>query len=310
MKIKNNLIAIVSLLFISLTSVYAQDYSFKVLGSKGSNKLDGSPLRVGTRIKKAQIITVGTGAYLGLAHKNGKVMELKKAGVYKVAELEKKMSGGGSTLAGKYAQHILDELLSGVSGRFHQKVKTGAVDRTTFGHSKLQIMIPKKAEVINQKATIKWYLKTPIDGASGKITYHVKIKDAFDNFVLDEETTDTEVVLNLGEAKFKVSPLFLYTIKVVEFPNIISDEHGLHKMKKYEEQKVEDELASLNVDTSSALGNLILARFYEDKDLLAHAINAYEKAIKISSMKSYKHLYESFLERNYLTKESRATLED
>jgi hypothetical protein len=70
---------------------FCQDYAFKVLANKGSNEFkSGSswqPLKTGASLKTTDELKLAENAYIGLVSSNGKPMELKQAGNYKVADL-------------------------------------------------------------------------------------------------------------------------------------------------------------------------------------------------------------------------------
>jgi hypothetical protein len=142
------------------------------------------------------------------------------------------------------------------------------------------------------------------------LTYHIEIHDLFDNKIIDQDVKGTQFTIDLSQDKFKKIPGFTYTITTLENTKIKSGEHALHKLKTAQRSEIETELTDLNAADDTALGNLILARFYEEKELLAHAIYAYEKALTVSDLEQYRNLYKAFLDRNYLSKESRETLAD
>ena len=70
MKITGFRFSVTTLIFLlSSIGAFAQ---FMVLGAKGDNKVDGQPLKVGALLQSNQTITIGNGAYLGLAHTSKK----------------------------------------------------------------------------------------------------------------------------------------------------------------------------------------------------------------------------------------------
>ena len=107
-----------SLLFslIFASNVAAQEEMFKVLASKGTNKVIGigsteaKPLLIGKKLYKGDKITLSEGCYLGLAHKSGKTIELKKSGTFEVAKLSSEVLSQNATLGKKYVDYVVSEI--------------------------------------------------------------------------------------------------------------------------------------------------------------------------------------------------------
>jgi hypothetical protein len=79
------------LLILLASAAFSQDYAFKVLANKGNNEVktgaSWTPLKTGATLRTGDELKLSENAYLGLVHVKGKPLELKLAGVYKVAEL-------------------------------------------------------------------------------------------------------------------------------------------------------------------------------------------------------------------------------
>ena len=89
------------------TLVFAQktpDYTFKVLVNKGKNEVKSGggpwqPLKTGATLKAGDEVKVTENAYLGLVHKDGKPVEVRSPGNYKVDVLASKVSQAPSVIS-------------------------------------------------------------------------------------------------------------------------------------------------------------------------------------------------------------------
>jgi hypothetical protein len=129
------LLLIVSTALASHTMLMAQE-SFKVLAVRGAVTIGKSDqLKVGQQLKAADQIKIGASAYVSLAHKNGKTVELRKAGLYKVKDLDASASQQTGSATSKYAKYVVaqltevDEPIEFRDARRSHMRTTGSVDR-------------------------------------------------------------------------------------------------------------------------------------------------------------------------------------
>src|SRR5687768_8483444 len=155
-------------------SVFAQNYTFKVLVNKGRNEMkSGSAwqtIKVGSSLKENDEIKVGSNAYVGLVHASGKPIELKEPKTYKVADLAKQFSGGSSVVA-KYT----DFILSSNEDKKNKLAATGAVHR---GLGELNVYLPTISEqtfFFNDTQLLGW------DNSQIKGPYRVTFTSLFDD---------------------------------------------------------------------------------------------------------------------------------
>jgi hypothetical protein len=305
-------------MLVSLTAA-AQEYAFKVLGSKGNNTVNGTPLKVGSKIEKSQSIVVD-GDYLGLASSNGKTIEIKNKGTYKADELLGKLTGTAS-ITNKYYDFVVAELTNGEDvaaskKRAEHMAKTGSVQRDIGA---LSTMLHTTNNMFGSELVVKWYLRDNAGIKDEELQgYKVIISDLSDNVLLNKVVNDRAATINLTEGKLASEEQLL--IKVVPVgkdgkekisANTV-DGNAIVRLDQDTRSSIEAELASLipAEHKGTALGKLIEARFYEDRELYVDAIRAYEQAIVISSgTEQYKRIYQYFLDRNLLSKESRMAIE-
>lgn len=280
----------------SYVSVSAQDYSFKVLVSKGKNEVKSSgswqPLKVGTSLTEKDEIRMGANSYVGLVHKTGKPLELKDAKPYKVAELAKQISAGASVVT-KYT----DFILSSDDKKSSRLGATGAVDR---GGNTFQVYLPKPAEqsvFYNDKQIISW------DKADLSGPFVVTFNSLFEDELLKKETTQPFVEVDLNSREFQNEDNV--KVVVISKDGKKSEEKTLKRLSKQDRSRIEALLKEVSSATEeeTALNKYILAAFYEENRLYIDAATYYVEAIRLAPDPSiYQQSYESFLLRTGLRK--------
>lgn len=294
--------------------VSAQDYTFKVTSVKGDAKVDGAAVKVGSKINSGTI-TVAEGALLNIVHKGGKSLNVSKAGTYQIAALDKACSAKPGSLSEKYAAYVLKELTTGDDGGIGAKnqAKTGSVERSIEGP--LALMNPyaekgkeKKTTVIDGKVTLQWFPNNTTTAKLDKdqaIQYTFVVKDLLGNLVSSTTTKEKAITLDLTDPKYSSKHL-MYRVHALSDAGQKwkSEERLLEPLKKSEAMKINQDLESLAAD-NSALSKLIVAKYFEEKGLVANAMYAYEEAVKLSNSNDmYTNMYQAFLDRNYLRKKS------
>ncbi|HWZ22215.1 MAG TPA: hypothetical protein VNW06_06145 [Cytophagaceae bacterium] len=297
------LIALLTVL--SMNFMYAQDELFKVLASAGSNKVqtqgstDWKPLFFGKKLMKGDQITVADKGYLGLVFKNGKSIEVKKAGTYKVSDLAGLVAKQNASVNAKYTDFLAGEM--GKTGnddmarnRYKYMSVTGSVVRGTH---EIPIFIDssKAANVLGNQVLIKWEPETNTK------TYIVQLTNLFSDVISTQETTQSEIVLNLDSKKEK---MYIVTISSKEDKGIEnqirisypSNDKVIELNKQLTELKAQ-------MPEETAINKVILASFYEDNKLYPEAIQTYETAMKLEpGVEDYKIAYNQFLERAKIAK--------
>ncbi|MCP4461075.1 MAG: hypothetical protein GY816_24105 [Cytophagales bacterium] len=294
-------------LLFSVEIAFGQGYTFRVLANKGSNKVKkaGSgqvvALKTGATLNSGDALVASAGSYIGLMHKTGKTIEVRKAGTITVTDLEKKVQTGKSSVASRYAKFVSDKMNEKASGNYRSRLNaTGAVSRAV-GDGSLDVMIPENNNrILGDNIIVRWEAET--EGA----TYVVTVKNINDDVIFTAETDKTSINLNLTykDSQGEPEPLYLVTIEDKNNPEIVSAEKGIVRVD------TDDELvSSLNglkaeVPDDSALTKLIYASFFEENGLLLDALTKYEEAIELSpDIEDFQELYENFLITNGLSPE-------
>ncbi|HZI24283.1 MAG TPA: hypothetical protein VFD46_04365 [Chryseolinea sp.] len=289
----------ITLLFVLISSLtFAQDYAFKVLANKGANTLksgaDWVPLKTGATLKNGDELKVVENAYLGLVYNSGKPLELKQPGNYKVADLSAKMKGNTATVLNKYTDFILS---SNAEDKKNKLNATGAVNRDVIQHS-IHVVLPDNqlAGIYDHLAVVN--LDTKVAGP-----YLVTVKNMFDDELNKFEISETSFQIDLNDAKYAKENAVLLEVKSKADPKAVSKTRLIKKLSPAEHATVKKKLAEAGPDITeqTALSKLILARFYEEQNLLIDAITSYEEAIKMApDVPTFVEEYGYFLTRHSL----------
>ena len=123
----------------------------------------------------------------------------------------------------------------------------------------------------------------------------------FDDELMKFETTESTYRLDLTDPKFVKENAILIEVKSKNDPKQVSKQHLIKKITPAEQAGVKKSLTEISADVSeaTALNKLLLAGFYEEKNLLIDAIVAYEEALKLApDVPSFKEAYDDFLARH------------
>ncbi|MGB0523502.1 MAG: hypothetical protein ACPGJS_11115 [Flammeovirgaceae bacterium] len=308
-----SLLAFVFTVLISY-GVSAQDYIFKVTSVKGDAKVDGTMLKVGSKIN-AGTITVADGALLNIVHKGGKALNVSKAGTYQIDALDKACSAKPGSLSERYAAYVLKELTTGDDSGIGAKnqAKTGSVERD-FDTAPVAFMKPyttakgkkKNTLVVDGMVTIQWFPNENVASRpeeSQVVKYMFHLEDLFGQVIKTFETDKAKITIDLSEEALSGKHMKYQVVAMGDNgQKWTSSKYMLEPMKTAESLKIKQDLESIAAD-NSALSKLIVAKYFEEKGLVANALYAYEEAVKLSNANDmYKNMYQAFLDRNYLRK--------
>lgn len=282
-------------------SVFGQDYTFKVLANKGANEVKSGetwqPLKTGASLRETDEIKLSDNSYIGLVHASGRPLEVKKAGNYTVKTLASQMSGGSSVL-NKYTDFILSS--NSAEAKKNRLSATGAVHRATE-NAALTLIFPDKTkpEVFNTTAVVNW------EDAKASGPYVVSILNLFEEEIMKIETPERSATIDLADPKLAGESNLLVEVYSKADRKVASKQHMIKKMSTAEKEKVKKSLGEIigEVTEPTALNKLLLAGFYEEKNLIIDAIAAYEEAIKLApDVPTFQEAYDEFLLRQNLKK--------
>ena len=297
---------LVSLMFLAFAG-FGQDYSFRVMVTKGENKVkvgtsDWKSLRTGEYLNNGDQIQVSDKGYLGLVHSNGRTKEIKTSGDYNITELSNALAATSQNITSKYADFVISKMSPEEREANRRKYAsvTGAVERGDSDAS-INIFMPTSVSVYNPQVMIRW---DPVAGEN--TTYIVKLKDLFEQTIMVAETSESNYTVDFNDSKLSgaiVENLVIVNVSVKGNEEQQSKNAAIERFSKDATASFEVELKALqsNLGEKSSINNLILAEFYEENNLLLDALTSYEYAIKMSpDVEYYKEAYEEFLLRTGL----------
>ncbi len=278
---------------------YAQEVIFKTLAAKGTcmvqrgaNPDEYTPISTGLQIYlEDKIIITGSSSYVGLVSMDGKALELKKGGVYYVKDLSKSLTSGGSSMAEKYLSLLVEDMIK-VSDNTARNMKyTGSVERS-IENNEIVIFLPETTKIAGTIGEVQWFPKSTV------ASYNITIVDLYEESVFSESTSSQNISIDF--ATLGMNPGQIYKMKVANAVNeeINSGFISLQVPTRSEMAKYESELSVLKseVPENSAIGDMVIATYFEEQELFLNAIPFYESAIeKEPNIVEFQNAYNMFL---------------
>lgn len=273
---------------------WAQNQSFVVMATSNSGTVqysDGASWKnatSGVKLASNHQVKVDANGYVCLVLNGSKTFELKQPGVYRLSELATKYSSASNS--SRYVQFMLNQ-------SSHQKGNNmeipGAVERslapTPFS--------PRNSYVIEDVMTFAWQtiVKAPKD------SYDFEITDLAGGVVHSFTTNDTFVVLNLKNLNLVPNECYYWQVSNSKSPTIRSEEFCFKVYGESDRNNILKDKVALEQDlqdeSGTAIGHMILATFYRQKNVSYLAMSAYEKAIHLAPhVALYRETYAKFLE--------------
>lgn len=316
----------------AVTVTSAQD-RFKVLAVRGKVTCNAGSVRLGMKLGLKERVTVAKGGYVSLAHNNGRTLELNKEGAYKIADLDKAATKKSSSVSGKFAAYVYNELTEvdepiAFKDDHKGRMKTvGAVERADgddvsvvdsidaavggMGEARqlavvayngmakgkeLVAIMPRHTRLIGDSVTFVWH-RLP-----NTSKYKVVVLDRENREIFGREVSDTSSMVTM--AQLPMTPGQVYFWHVEGGGDVRSDEYALYRLTPAERAEAEAVVRGAKDDMDddqSAIARLILAVAYEDQGLMYDAHRAYIDAVNIApGIQNYKRLHAEFLRRQGL----------
>ncbi len=312
---------------------------FKVLAVRGKVMVGSKAVTLGQQLKTSDKVVVPSSGYVSLAHVNGRTMELRKAGTFSVADLDKAASKKTGSATDKFAAYVLSELtevkepVSFTDDRRSQMKTTGAVDRAAGndvqvwdsvlaivgGPGELQalavvqtsavqsgslfsVIMPRHTRLIGDTVAFVWHQSPKAN------SYKVVIVDARDQVVFFETIADTMLIRDLATLKLMPGSVYYWHVESASDASYRTDEYALYPLAGDERSSTESVISQIAGDLDpeqEAIGQLILASAFEEMGLTYDAHRAYSNAMNMApDVQNYKRLFAEFLRRQGLNIEA------
>jgi hypothetical protein len=284
---------ILPLLIFVTSSLCAQTYTFKVLVSKGKTEIKTESawqnIKVGAALKATDEVRIAENAYLGLIHENGKPLEIREAGNFKVSELAARL-GQGSSVLNKYT----DFILSSDQQKKNRLSATGAVHRGLKEVIIVYLSGTDRAELYGDKLAVQW------SSEEVKGPYQVVFTTLLDDELAKFETTSNQLIVSLNDENLKDEYEMMVKVVSKENPGKGSKDYIIKRLRPKDREKftkVMDDIKGA-VASETALSKYYLAGIYEENFLINDALTAYQEAIKLApDVTLYQEAYTEFLKR-------------
>lgn len=338
MRMKPLIILCIAYQLVTSIAVQAQ-VKFKVLAARGSVTIGSNKATVGQKLQLSDKITVGKGGYASLAHTNGKTLELKKDGAYKIADLDKKATAKSGSTSSKFASYVVKELtevdepISFSENKRTNMRTTGSVERAAGndvsvwdsvlvmvgGPGELQglafmdnksiqsgehftAVMPRSTRLLSDTVQFIWYKSPKVQ------TYKMVITNRDNAVVKTYQTADTTVTFQLTSIGVERGELYYWHVENATDPSYATEEYAMYLLDGSERMGSENTVheATENLeDNQDAVGLLVVATACEDQGLNYDAYQAYHKAVTAApGIQTYKRLYAEFLKRQGLNLEA------
>lgn len=294
-------------LLLAVSMPLAAQEVFSVLATKGDVQLqrkgEGAWIKVftGAKLNKNDNIKLGEGAYLGLVHlKSGKAKEIRNPGTIALSELDKQMSAT-SSVGSKVVAYVTQDI-TGSSTKFQDYRKSmanlGSIERATKGT--VTPDLPRKTSLMDSIVTFNWITDKRAKEAAQQSGYVFEISNRMGTPIYTKETKDTFVVINLERLNLKHGEHYYWRVNLKENMNANEeDAQPFTLLDNSTRRSIQHDLKAFNEEEPSPLNKIMLARYFESKDLIMDAMKAYQEAIKMApDVVEYRELYAMFLDRH------------
>ena len=292
---------------VSLQNVNGQNFLFKVIAISGKPSLSKPPsgnwliLKTGDKISSGYKLKLEAGDYLGLISNKGRSLEIKLAGTFSSDELFNNIPKGSSNLS-KFADFVMNE--SAANKKKSENMKNlGAVVRARAGL--IESGFPDNTDLINLQLDPVWY------SAGTGTNYTFKILNPLGRTVFVKETKDTSLTIDLKQFGLLADQNYFWCVVNSLNPEINSDTSTFRILSDDNIKTVSDSLKMIkdNLDANSAIGQFLIVKFLESKDLNCEALDAYETLIKSNPLiEDYSANYLLFLTKQGLSKKAEILL--
>lgn len=335
---------ILALVVLSAAGVaVAQD--LKLLAVRGNvTSSAGAKMVAGQQLAVSDRITIASGGYVSVVHKNGRTLEIKKPSTVTVRDLQQRLTRPTSSASSKFASYVASELtekndpIAFRSKRRGNMKTTGSVERAAgddvdaidsalrivgapgevqalaaLSTSKIErdgriaVVMPRSTRLLSDTVTFTWR-RTPRWNS-----YRLIITDRANTVLVNKETTDTTVTLSLSALGVTSGELYSWHIEASTQPSERTPEYSLWVLNgraRADAESLLEDITSSQEDSQSAIAMLIRAAACEDLGLVYEAYLLYMRVVALEpEIDSYRRACAEFLVRHSLTIEAYSVYE-
>ncbi len=291
---KKMILIFMAIIFIYNLS-YCQEVKFIALNVKGKvNLIKGSKtliIKVGDKIYDKDKIKINKNTYLDLVYKDGRTLNLRKAGEYDSKKLISLINSNKSSTTKKFTNYVLAQFVQSVDDIGNMKV-TGSVERLI--KFPIDYCTPSNTDIYGEIAAFSWFSST-------KKSYIFSIASSTGKIIYSKQLNDTSLVINFKKIKLTRGDHFKWFITEASKNKSLTDTSHFYWLTQTNANLIKDSVNILmkdfrNIDNS--MKQTLLASFYNNHKLYIDMLAAYENAIKFSPNDvTFKKLYIKALDK-------------
>ncbi len=308
---------------------------FKVLAKRGTVTIKSGAVKIGQQLTVADELKLDKSGYISLAHKNGRTVELSKAGSYKVKDLDAKASKKTGSSTSKFASYVatqlteVDDPIEFSDNRRTKMRTTGSVERAAGDEvqlwdsvlavvgapgemaalsgkqaqavasgTTLAVIMPTHSRLLSDSIAMMWHRSPKVS------SYKVVVIDRANAVTATFTTSDTVALKTVADLKLKPGQVYYWHVENAADAKLTSDQYALYLLAGEERAAAEALLADVRSDIGAddeAISQLVLASAFEEMGLYLDAHQAYQTAIRLApDVPNYKRLYADYLKRQGL----------
>lgn len=289
---------LVFFLFLLSVNGFGKELIYTTLAAKGTcvvqrgdNPDEYIPVKAGVQLFMNDVLIVtGTDTYMGLVGVDGNVIEIKHGGVYRISEMHDEDVVNHVSITKKYATLLMTRPSN---SDLYASALTSSTLRAADDQSSIKLNLPQKSKVFSEPIEINWQSESDVNN------FMVVVCDMFDAHVFNHTTNLKNY--NLDFSSFALKAGTAYKIVVAD-ANVKTNMAAvsIEVPSKSELAKIETDLRIIKkeVPLNSAIGDMVLASYFEEHGLFLNALKYYQLALqKEPNIIEYQNAYNHFLKR-------------
>lgn len=292
--IKTLALALTMAIVLPVLTFAQADEVFKVIACKGTITLERTkkPLNVGLGLNATDQLRMEGPVYLGLVHKSGKAVELRKQGIVSVKDLLSGISPKSSGMD-KLVGFVVNSVKGAEEGK---NIKSASVEMS-LNVNKLRLISPRTTKTMDDEMTFTWH--GSVDGKPA--SYLFTITDANQNVRFKKELTETQLAVNLKALNLEKDRCYYWSVTQTNAQVPSTESYCLYLLNDAESTSLNNQLQTLRQEQNAqptALDKLMLGAFFEQNGLTYRAMSAYKDAATMGGdVEIFNDSYREFLRR-------------
>jgi hypothetical protein len=168
---------------------------------------------------------------------------------------------------------------------------TGSVERSIESKD-IVLFLPETTKIAGTEGSVQWFPKSTI------ADFDVKIFDPYEETVFSKTTEKQTLSINFSELALNPGQVYKMKVSDAAKPELNSGFISLQVPTRSEMAKYETDINMLKseVPANSAIGDMVIATYFEEQELFLNAIPFYESAIeKEPNIVEFQDAYNMFL---------------